>query len=469
MKRWFVICLLPLVVSSAHAQEMWGFSNSNYSGNMGIFLNPSTIVGAPYTYELNLIAADIFAENNYIYFPKNKKIVWNSISGKGTEGKAEYDIFTNTPEYGFGKLLVIGPSYINNKRGDVAWGIHTAYRAEMSAHKVPAPVAKYIYENYDYGPFLNRSFDVDPFAAAVLNWYELGGTYGKVLYETEYSYLKGAATANVLLGTNGVYVDVDRFNYTVVDSSSILIHNMDMTLAQSLNHNDFSKFFSIRGLGGSTTLGITYMRKRNRAGFECNGGNDHFRKYIYRIGFSAIDFGFIRFFKNKSQVFRVQSNTDHLVNRIDNIAFDSLNAIGNTLYSTMPAESKIEKKAFTMFLPAALSLQFDYSITENWFANASIANRVYFSPKEIARGNSIALSTRYEKRKWEVAADVTFFEYDKTALGIGLRYSILVIGTDRLLEWTNSRDVQTFDFFFGLKWTGCTLPWKAKKACESMD
>jgi hypothetical protein len=468
MIRSITFCLLCLSLNAASAQEMWGFSNSNYSGNMGIFLNPSTIVGAPYTYEINLIAADIFAENNYIYFPKNKKIVWNSIQGKGTEGKADFDIFTNTPEYGFAHLLVIGPAYINNKRGDRAWGIHTAYRAEMSAHKVPAPIAKYIYETYDYPPFVNKTFSSPPFGAAVLNWYELGGTYGRVLYETEYSYLKGAATANLLLGTNGVYLDAGRLDYTVLDSASVVIHNIDLTMAQALEHDNFQNFFAIRGIGGSTTVGLTYMRKRQRSGFECNGGNDHFRKYIYRIGLSAIDFGFIRFFKNKSKVLNVQSNTDHVVNNINDVPFNSLNSIGNTLNNNI-TESTIEKKAFSMYLPAALSLQFDYSITNNWFANASILNRVYFSHKEIARGNSIALSTRYEKRKWEIAGDVTFFEYSKTALGIGFRYSIFVIGTDRLLEWTNSRDVQTFDFFFGLKWNGCDLPWKAKKACDSMD
>src|SRR3954467_11820139 len=101
MNRYLILLSFSFLISSASAQEMWGFSNSNYSGNMGIFLNPSTIVGAPYKYEINIIAADIFAENNYVYFPRNKKIVWNSIQGKGTEGKADLDIFTNIPVYGF--------------------------------------------------------------------------------------------------------------------------------------------------------------------------------------------------------------------------------------------------------------------------------------------------------------------------------------------------------------------------------
>src|SRR6478752_10235393 len=121
MNRWLTVCLISLCFSSASAQEMWGFSNSNYSGNMGIFLNPSTIVGAPYSYEINVLAADIFAQNNYIYFPKSNRIVLNSMLGRQTEGKAEKDIFTTTSEYGFGRLLVIGPSYINSKKRDRAW------------------------------------------------------------------------------------------------------------------------------------------------------------------------------------------------------------------------------------------------------------------------------------------------------------------------------------------------------------
>src|SRR5438477_3649726 len=181
MNRWLTVCLISLCFLSASAQEMWGFSNSNYSGNMGIFLNPSTIVGAPYSYEINALALDIFAENNYIYFPKEKRIVLKSIEGQQTTGKAEKDIFTSTPEYGFARVLIIGPSYINSKQRDRAWGFHTAYRAEISAQTVPPPVAKYIYEKYNYGPFLNQSFSVPSFGAAALNWYELGGTFGKVL------------------------------------------------------------------------------------------------------------------------------------------------------------------------------------------------------------------------------------------------------------------------------------------------
>ena len=165
----------------------------------------------------------------------------------------------------------------------------------------------------------------------------------------------------------------------------------------------------------------------------------------------------------------VRSNTDRTILHIDSIPFSAVSVIDNTLNNSVGNSTSIQKKAFSMFLPSAVSLQFDYSITANWFANASIMNRVYLFANQVARRNSIAISTRYEKRKWEIAGDVTFFEYEKTSAGIGLRYSIFVLGTDRLLELVSLRDVQTMDLFYGFKWNGCELFWKAKKACAAFD
>jgi hypothetical protein len=467
MNRTLITCVFLLCFKLSSAQEMWGFSNSNYSGNMGIFLNPSTIVGAPYNYEFNYLAADLFADNNYIYFPQSNNIVVTSIQGKQTEGKAEKDFFNTTPEYGFAHVLIIGPSFINSKRRGEAWGIHTAYRADISAQSVPPEVAKYIYERYKYSPFINQTFSVPGFKAALLNWYELGGTIGKVIHESEFGYWKGAATVNALIGTNGLYMDVKGMDFTVLDSSSVIVHKMDMTMASAMPQGSFGGLLAPRGLGASTTLGLTYMRKRKISGFECDNGADHIRKYIYRIGLSAVDFGFIRFFNSKSQITTIQSNTDHLIYHIDSIPFNSMSVIDNTLNNTVGSTVSTQKKGFSMFLPSAVSLQFDYSITNNLFANASIMNRVYFLANQVARSNSIAVSGRYEKRRWELNGNVTMFEYEKVSAGIGFRYGIFVVGTDRLLEFLNLLNVQTMDLFFGFRWQGCDLPWKNKKTCPA--
>ena len=58
---------LSLLILS-HIQLRPGNVGNQNNLEHGVFLNPSTIVGAPYKYEIKY-AAD-FAENSYIYFPR---------------------------------------------------------------------------------------------------------------------------------------------------------------------------------------------------------------------------------------------------------------------------------------------------------------------------------------------------------------------------------------------------------------
>jgi len=62
--------LLLLIPFLSNAQELMGISNSNFAGNMGIFMNPSSIVMAPYKSEFNILSGDVFLDNNYIYLKK---------------------------------------------------------------------------------------------------------------------------------------------------------------------------------------------------------------------------------------------------------------------------------------------------------------------------------------------------------------------------------------------------------------
>src|SRR5882724_3538311 len=100
------------IAIAASAQEMWGISNSNYSGNMGIFLNPSTIVGAPYKYELFLVGADLFGQNSYMYSPSDRKIITRSIFGTAPNETNWFDNYKGATQNGYAHTLIIGPSYI---------------------------------------------------------------------------------------------------------------------------------------------------------------------------------------------------------------------------------------------------------------------------------------------------------------------------------------------------------------------
>ncbi|HNS12132.1 MAG TPA: DUF5723 family protein [Bacteroidia bacterium] len=439
------------------AQEMWGISNSNYAGNMGIFLNPSTIVAAPYKYDINLIALDVFAQNNYIYIPKREGILVNALFGNIGNEKIARDDFRGKRTKAFGHLLLIGPSYIRSKE-QTGWGIHSAYRNEFSVLKAPAELSKMVYEEYNYQPAFGQRYRSDGFSAAWLGWLEVGGTYGKVFRESEKHYLKAAATVNLMVGMTGAYLKFDELEYTLQDTSTLIVHKLNATLAHSSSPTSTgtSGLFGFRGLGLGTTLGATYMHKRQSSGFECSRVADRVKKYDYRIGVSLMDLGLVHFFKNSSKT-ELQTSTDRIWNGIDSTDINNVNSLDTILSNRINGVQVSESKNFSMITPTAISIQFDYSITPRVYANLSWVNRIHFGANQVARGNQLDLSVRYEKRRWEVNGNISLFEYQRPAAGIGFRYAFFIIGTDRLLEWVNLSDVYTFDFFFGLKFNLCEL------------
>ncbi len=442
----------------AQGQEMWGISNSNFSGNMGIFLNPSTIVGAPYQYEINIIAADAFAENTFLYFPQKEKVDSKLLFGTLPVGKIYFPRGSGL-QSAFAHGMVIGPSYIRNKTS-WAWGIHSAFRSEFSFTDVSADLALLLYNSFHYYPLIGNKISIQPLTSAYASWFELGGTYGRVFTENEKHLLKWAATGNVLLGMNGYYYDQRAMEFTAIDSSTVTVHRFDATYAQAMGNS----FFGLRGLGLSTTLGATYISHPNRGAFDCNMSNDKLRKYKYRLGFSLLDLGIIHYF-NQSEVLNVNTGTDRVWNGIDTIKFGSFRALDTTLITNIGGS--LSKKNFNIWLPLALSVQFDYQLRPNLFANASIVNRIHFTANEIARGNQFNTSVRYERRRYEGSLNFTLFEYKQPSLGLGLRYRFFVIGTDRLLQMLGLSDVKAFDFFFGFKFQFCKKPFSKGPDCPA--
>jgi hypothetical protein len=457
IRKIFFICFL-LIAQKADSQEMWGISNSNFSGNMGLFLNPSTIVRAPYQYEINFIAADVFAENTFIYYPQKIKVIPNSIGGDFPDGKNYYPSGSGL-QNGFAHALVIGPSYIRNKT-DWAWGIHTAFRSEFSVTGVSAELGFLLYDGFRYPPFYGQPISAHPFTAASASWFEIGGTYGKVYRDNEKEFIKWAANGNLLIGMNGFYYDQRSLALTSVDTSTIVVHSFDATLT----HATGNSFFGLRGAGLSTTLGATYMSKPNKGAFDCNMSNDKQRKYNYRIGASLIDIGAIYFF-NQAEQMNTATTSDVIWNGVDTIKYGSLRELDTTIVSHLGGN--ISNKNFMVWLPLAMSIQFDYQVKPNIFANASIVNRIHFTANEIARGNQLNLSVRYERRRYEGALNFTMFEYKQPSLGLGLRYRFFVIGTDRLLQMLGMTDVKAFDFFFGIKFQFCKKPFSKGPDCPA--
>lgn len=457
MKRILTICFFFIALSS-HAQEMWGISNSNFAGNMGIFLNPSSFIGAPYRNEVNFLAADIYAENTYVYFPASENIVLTGIFGTVPPGKRYLNDNSIPRQKGFGHALVIGPSYLANKES-YGWGIHSALRSELSALNVPIPLAQSFYDNWRLPEYYGIKQTAGPLSSAQATWIEIGGTYGKVLKESNERYLKAAATVNILLGMHGYYLDARTMDFTPIDSANWLFHNVDGTFAHAFNDQGGS-VLGIRGLGASTTVGLTFIRKRNPAAFDCTYKNDQLIKYKYRLGVSLLDFGFIHM-SGQAKVTTISTTSDRFWANIDSAKGNSFVHLDSLLLQNIGGTT--QDQSFSILVPTALSVQFDYQVRPNVFTNMSIVQRIHYKVNEIARPNQINLSARYERRRYEANLNLSVWEYKYPSLGLAFRYRWLVVGTDRLFQFVGLTNVKAFDFFFGFKYQFCDSPFGSRK------
>ena len=114
-KRILLLLLIFLISKHSNAQEMWGAANSNYAGNMGLELNPASIVAAPYKYEIHILSADVSAMNNYLFLMKHSKAIRSAISG--TAIPPERLTYENTERDKFGNVqaFVKAPGFIFSK------------------------------------------------------------------------------------------------------------------------------------------------------------------------------------------------------------------------------------------------------------------------------------------------------------------------------------------------------------------
>ena len=215
-----------LISNSLSAQEMWGISNGNFSGNMGIFLNPTTVVGAPYQYEINLAAFDLFAENDNIYFLQSDKMIYHTLIGYARDGKNFYTRNSGLNN-SFGHTLIIGPSYLRNKTTS-AWGIHSALRSEASALSVTPETALLVDNRFNAPIIRGDTIITNPYSSAYASWIEIGMTYGKILRESEYHIIKWAANVNLLGGMNGFYLNSRNLKFTSFDSTQLMYYKWNL-------------------------------------------------------------------------------------------------------------------------------------------------------------------------------------------------------------------------------------------------
>ncbi len=457
MRKKFLFALLMISLQANHlfAQEMWGAAHSNYSGQMGLDLNPASIAGAPYQWELHFLSADAALLNNFMYLKAKSRLIRKGVAGENIEEGQITDRYTQKPDkFAYGSAFLKLPAFIWVRK-KYALAFHASARAEFSATSVPYHLAKYLKEGFDYDGQQDNLYTVNDAKAGYIAWNEIGITGATVLADKPGSYLSGGLTVNYNYGMSGLYILMEHAEYIVPADTLLVINTMNASYGHSTpgNHSNSSDNPLLqRGKGFSISGGIQYYKNRNDAFFDPCARKTGDKPYDYKLGFSVLDLGYISY--TTSALNFLIDNRSTLWYGIDTTNFNGQiytdSILSEQFYGTRRGSRN--GRNFTMYLPAAASVQFDLPFNENLFINFSVIQRIPLGKTAIRRSNQIAVTPRFESRRFELSLPVSYYDFFRPRIGLGLRYGIFTIGTDMLSPLMGITDSYGADLYFGMAW-----------------
>jgi len=442
---------LLLAFSSAEAQRFNGFIYSDFSGILGARVQPASIAGSPYKWDVSLINGDAFITNNIGKLERNGE---TSTITRFIDDKTKF-LQANASVGGISAML----SLPNNQ----AIGIQYQLRAQVSANNITPDFVSQV-NRFTDARFLNSTTEDQSGELAAAVWRELSFTYAKVVHDDGYNRWKFGVTAKMINTYGGAYVKLNDLDYDINGQGLAQFTNWQMDFGYSFNLDPFDGFNGNEQFNGlppknkyssAYDIGVVFERRASRAPPKTAVGTrlEPDVDYEFRVSASLIDIGRMKFTQGLAST-RVRGidpgitgplDLDQLLDGVDDAAslaqtFDTFTDI-----ETIPG-------TFTLSLPTTLNLNFDYNFGNDWWINANgLIDASGLMPTDLKLNylSNLTITPRWEQSRKAVYMPVYINQIGDFHLGLAARLGVLTLGTQNLgslfaPERTN------FGFFFTL-------------------
>lgn len=407
-----------ILIGQAFAQEGIGVLTDNYLPVNQIKINPSSMVDQRPWISINGIGVHGYLRNNFAHAENYRLQLKN-------EPNLVFD-----PPNRLGKAFVVaevlGPSATIGIKNN-AFGFHTAFRSYVSMNRIPAILGQIIadegIENIDDG-----SYDMRNARLKAMSWVEVGVSYGRSVYQRNNVMIDGGITVKRLIGIQQSSLTIRSAAVEVVDGSGVL---RDLDGRYSFSEPSFGA-----GKGWGINIGGVYKKMKDYTDHYVPHSRSHGCKWLgykYKIGVSLVDLGYLNF--------KSEARTASLP---DTASVDDLEDYDEDVLGT-------EKNKFTASLPTALSVQLDYNIRDNFYANAIIVQRLSIrNGFGVERSNLLTVSPRYESSLFSVSLPLSLANYEVPQVGLYFRIGPIAIGTDHITPLVIKHDVKAASIYFYL-------------------
>jgi hypothetical protein len=410
--------------------------------------------------DINIVGAGSYVNNNLVYLEDQSWLGLIRDLNKVRKGELTEDQLPSEEDIGYdqghknyhlyNRNFVTGPSGVWSQGGH-AVGLAFGVRSYTSVRKIPSYVGQYI-EN-GVAQFTQQhdiDYSIENLRVASLQFGEIKGSYAYTFLKRRRDMFMGGISISKFISVGGAAANVYQLDFNVDNDSLALLSEVRADMMYTPNPR-----MNWKG-GVGLDLGFTYQRMLGEAGsYYPNSPKMGCRSvpYKYKIGFSIIDIGSIKFdtddfqfagydFDNYSweQYASEQINED---NPLD--VFEALEE--NIDEGQVQEQNKIR-------LPTFLSAQFDYNVwASRFYVNATIIQGAPIGKQKfgIRHANSLSVTPRFETYWFEAALPISLYEYQYPQLGLSLRFGPLSLGTDKLLNWIKQSNLYGADIYFHLK------------------
>ena len=444
-KKFLPLIGLIFCLYSASAQIQQGLRNDNYAGILGSQLNPAELSMGKLTWDFNLASGGISFENNYGYIENSSLLDLSSrpdlvfrtdTIDENAENQRVIDAYDRVR-----RMDAYGNSFVQAVSGffslkNFKIGLSIKDRMWGSLSDIPINLGYYAFDRIPQ----DSIFNLNSSQAAAAEWLEISLHVSKnvkindnesIAFGTNIKYLGGYQAAYAAISD---VAQIAKTNQTDIDAAN---GRLKLGVVGGFEPgNIFNSRSDKNGTGLALDLGFIYKQSTEE--------NTH----AFKLGFSILDLGFIKF---RKQVRTLDATFSELGPLIENYS-GSLNPI--EIYEEINRHtSDVSSIApFALMLPTALSVQLDKAISKKIYVKALWVQRVNLSDRQLQRENIFALSPRLETAWLGFEMPVTFRDYKKMQIGAAARLGPVTIGSDNLQSVLfKQKEFTGSDIYFSVK------------------
>lgn len=440
MLKLFRICLLFFCFSKITAQNNLTFLNDNYSGINSAVLSPTQAFFNQNPWDVNLVSADVFLQNDYAYISKQSLLglagtpIESANPKKNITGENQANVFDFYNKDKASLTLaseILGPSFsmkakINDKK--YIFGLFSRMRTQTSVQG---------FDNYlRFGNEMvpqPEDYNMKPFATSMMNWNEIGINASTTIFPyadkqwilgVNLKYEMGLDATNIINHQNIELTSSEPAADENPDRRNIYASNYDISASYITNYNFETDRYEYKqnGSGLGLDLGITVLDQDTRED-----------EYNSKWTFNVLDLGLVNF-KNGINHNFVNGSTVWLQNNpnLEDQKFDSpeqyLRLLSKEAYGD--ENRSFAGYGFKIGLPTSINLNYSQRIKEHHFINFNWIQRVPVFENSLKRNNIINANYSIQKEAFGYGISTTLSEYKNLQFGGYVRLGPLILGSE---------------------------------------